>query len=56
MSRRTMWKIRLNDSVILPEIYFDYYQALDALNKMCKSNVGVYGTVILYDDEEGLVY
>jgi len=44
---RTYFKLEVN-GMILPEIYFDYQQASQALQNISKNNVATGGRVIMY--------
>lgn len=44
---RTYFKLEVN-GMLLPEIYFNYDQAKEALRTIEKNNVATFGRVIMY--------
>ena len=53
MASCTMYKLVINGSIVLPEIYFSWDDANQALKRICESNVSTFGRAVLYDDETG---
>lgn len=43
----TYFKLEIN-GMLMPEIYFNYDQAKQALQHICDTNVATYGRVIMY--------
>lgn len=55
MATRSLYKIVLNNSIVLPEIYFSYSEAMAALKEICSSRIATYGRVATYDDQEDCI-